>query len=268
MNPARTEPHVGNGTTPPYVRVIGKAVAALDALLDGSAELTSTELARRLGMSRSTVHRLLTTMEHHRLVDRTETGAYGLGIHLFRLGSAVPVRAVLGRLAEPALAALAERFAVSSYLSVRDGERALCIARIDRGPVKTTTYQVGETLPVHLGAGPNILMSELPAAELDRILARPVLAMTPHTMVDPGAIRSRLAMIRDTGLAYAPDDVEVGLAAMGVAVRDRSRELVGAVSVVALTPWFSGEHYAAIATGLRETAALVEAELGPKAVPA
>ena len=270
MNPARIEPQDGNGTTSvaPYVRVIGKAVAALDAFLDGSAELTSTELARRLGMSRSTVHRLLTTMEHHRLVDRTETGAYGLGIHLFRLGSAVPVRAVLGRLAEPALAALAERFAVSTYLSVRDGERALCIARIDRGPVKTTTYQVGETLPLHLGAGPNILLSELPAAELDRILERPVLAMTPHTTVDAGAIRSRLAMIRDHGLAYLADDVEVGLAAMGVPVRDRSGELIGAVSVVALTPWFSGEHYAAIVTGLRETAAVVEAELRPRGVSA
>jgi DNA-binding IclR family transcriptional regulator len=266
LKPAPTEPHLGNGTAAPYVRVIGKAVAALDAFLDGNAELTSTELARRLGMSRSTVHRLLTTMERHRLVDRTETGAYGLGIHLFRLGSAVPVRAVLGRLAEPALAALAERFAVSTYLSVRDGERALCIARIDRGPVKTTTYQIGETLPLHLGAGPNVLMAGLPAAELDRILERPLLAMTPHTTVDSAAVRSRLATIRDTGLAYAPDDVEVGLAAMGVPVRDRTGELVAAVSVVALTPWFSGEHYAAIATGLRETAAAVEAELAPKAV--
>jgi DNA-binding IclR family transcriptional regulator len=266
LNPSRTEPHAGNGTAAPYVRVIGKAVAALDAFLDGSNALTAAELARRLGMSRSTVHRLLTTMERHRLVDRTETGAYGLGIHLFRLGSAVPVRAVLGRIAEPALAALAERFAVSAYLSVRDGERALCIARIDRGPVKTTTYQVGETLPLHLGAGPNVLMSELPAAELDRILERRLLAMTPHTTVDPAAIRSRLATIRDTGLAYAPDDVEVGLAAMGVPVRDRSEELVGAVSVVALTPWFGGEHYAAIATGLRETAVAVQVELGPRGV--
>src|ERR1700730_18913215 len=134
-------------------------------------------------MSRSTVHRLRTTMERHRLVDRTQAGAYGLGIRLFRLGSAVPVRAVLGRLAEPALAALAERFAVSAYLSVRDGERALCIARIDRGPVKTTTYRIGETLPLHLGAVPNILMSALPAAELDRILDQPILAMTPRTSV-------------------------------------------------------------------------------------
>jgi DNA-binding IclR family transcriptional regulator len=71
-----------------------------------------------------------------------------------------------------------------------------------------------------------------------------------------------LAIIRDSGLAYAPDDVEVGLAAMGVPVRDQSGATVAAVSVVALTPWFGGERHAAIAAALRETAAVVEAELG------
>src|SRR5712692_8360274 len=89
-----------NGTEAPYVRVIGKAVAALDMFLDGNRELTLTELARRLRMSRSTVHRLMVTMQQHRLVERTETGTYRLGIHLFRLGSAVDVRASLGHLAE------------------------------------------------------------------------------------------------------------------------------------------------------------------------
>ena len=215
-------------------------------------------------MSRSTVHRLLATMERHHLVDRTPAGAYGLGIHLFRLGSAVQVRAVLGRLAGPSMEALAERFSVSSYLSVRDGDQALCVARIDRGPVRTTTYEVGNSLPLHLGAGPMILLSELSVAEVDRILARPLPAMTPQTIVDPAAVRSRLAEIRKTGVAYAPDDVQVGLAAMGVRVRDQSGMVIAAVSVVALTHWFSGTQYAAIAAALRETATAIEAELGPR----
>jgi DNA-binding IclR family transcriptional regulator len=215
-------------------------------------------------MSRSTVHRLLATMERHHLVDRTPAGAYGLGIHLFRLGSAVQVRAVLGRLAGPSLEALAERFGVSSYLSVRDGDRALCVARIDRGPVRTTTYEVGDTLPLHVGAGPMILLSDLPAAEVDRILARPLTAMTPRTIVDPAAVRSRLAEIRKTRLAHAPDDVQVGLAAMGAPIRDRSGIAVAAVSVVALTQWFSGTQSPAIAAALHETATAIEAELDPR----
>lgn len=256
---------LGNGhvrvTAAPYVRAIGKAIGALDLFLDGDEELSLSEVARRSGMSRSTVHRLLATMERHRLIDRTATGAYRLGIHLFRLGSAVQVRAVLGRLAEPSLEALAERCAVSSYLSVRDGDRALCVARIDRGPVRTTIYELGDTLPLHLGAGPMILLAALPDAEIERIVARPLVAMTPRTTAEAAAIRARLAQIRADGLAYAPDDVQVGLAAMGVAVRDPSGATAAAVSVVALTQWFEGDRYATIEAALRETAAAIERNL-------
>ena len=248
----------------PYVRVIGKAVAALDQFLNGDGELTLPELSRRLGMSRSTVHRLLTTMEHHQLVDRTETGGYELGMHLFRLGSAVQVAAVLSRLAHPSLEELAERFAVSSYLSIRDGDRALCVARVDRGPVKTTVYQVGDTLPLHLGAGPMILLSDQPTVELDHILTRPLASMTPATITDPQAVRRRLEEIRKTGIAYTADDVQVGLAAMGVRVRDRSGSVIAAVSVVALTHWFDGQRRAEIAATLGETARTIEAQLGPR----
>ena len=248
----------------PYVRVIGKAVAALDQFLNGDSALTLPELSRRLGMSRSTVHRLLTTMERHQLVDRTETGAYELGMHLFQLGSAVQVAAVLSRLARPSLEELAERFAVSSYLSVRDGDRALCVARVDRGPVKTTVYEIGDTLPLNMGAAPTILLADLPAPELDRILNRPLRSMTPHTITDPQAIRRRLDTIRKTRVAYAADDVQVGLAAMGVPVRDRTGSVIAAVSVVALTHWFDGDHYAEIAAALHTTAATIEAQLGPR----
>jgi DNA-binding IclR family transcriptional regulator len=241
--------------------VIGKAVAALDAFLDDDQELTLTELATRLRMSRSTVHRLLATLERHQLVDRTDTGAYRLGIHLFRLGSAVKVRAVLGGLAEAPLTRLAERFAVSSYLSVRDADRALCLLRIDRGPIMAATYQMGDTLSLHLGAGPITLLSSLPPAEVTRILAAPHVELTFRTTVDPAAIRARMATIRGSGVAYAADDVQVGLAAMGVPVRDGSGAVIAAVSVVALTPWFTDEHSKAMADALRLAAGEIEAQL-------
>ena len=246
------------------MRVIGKAVAALDAFLEGDGELTLTELARRLAMSRSTVHRLLATLERHQLVDRAESGAYRLGIHLFRLGSAVEVRAVLGRVAELPLTRLAERFAVSAYLSVRDADRALCLVRIDRGPIMATTYQVGETLPLHLGAGPLVLLSAMPQSEVERVLRQARQRMTPRTTTDAAGIRTRLAEIRSSGVAYAPDDVQVGLAAMGVPVHDPSGAAIAAVSVVALTPWFTKEHSQAMSSALLVAAGEIEGQLSPR----
>lgn len=274
-----TEPNA----EPPYVRVIGKAVAALEILLAEDREMTLSELARSLEMSRSTVHRLLATLERHRLVDRSEAGTYQLGLQLFRLGSAVRVNAVLGRIALRELEALAERLSLTSYLSVRDRDRALCVVRVDRGPIMATVYQVGDTLPLHVGAGPRILLAAMPDAEVTRIAGTVVAPGAPATAsAAPGtalgaapaaasgpapahaaaaSIRAAVDEIRRTGVSFAPDDVQVGLAAMGVPVRDRSGAVVAAVSVVALTDWFGDGHRAAIQVALRETAARIEARL-------
>lgn len=248
----------------PYVRVIGKAVAALEILLDEDRELTLSELARRLEMSRSTVHRLLATLERHRLVDRSEAGTYQLGLGLFRLGSAVRVNAVLGRVALPELEALAERLNLTSYLSVRDRDRALCVVRVDRGPIMASVYQVGDTLPLHVGAGPRILLAAMPDADVARIAAAGADLPTDRPADRPGTpatIRALVDEIRRTGVAFAPDDVQAGLAAMGVPVRDGSGAVVAAVSVVALTDWFGDGHRAAIQAALREAAARIEARL-------
>jgi DNA-binding IclR family transcriptional regulator len=245
----------------PYVQVIGKAVALLDALRQAGAALTLGELAQATGLSRATTHRLVLTLARHQLVERLPDGRYRLGLHLFRLGAAVDVWAVLGRIAEGPLEILAERLSNSTYLSVRDRDRALCVVRIDRGPVKATTYEVGDTLPLHVGAAPLILLAALPDDEIDRILARPLDALTPATITDPATIRQRIARVRQEDLAFAPDDVQLGLAAMGVPIRDPAAGIVAAISCVGLNQWFEGPRFTAIEGALRETAATIEQAL-------
>ena len=251
---------LGDVADTPYVRVIGKAAALLEILLEEDRDLTLSEIGRRLHMSRSTVHRLLATLERHRFVDRTD-GVYRLGLQLFRLGSAVRVNVVLGRVAQPELETLAKRLNLSSYLSVRDRDRALCVVRVDAGPVMASIYQVGDTLPLHMGAGPRILLSALPEAEFAAVVSGPLRPMADASLPSPGALRELVGAIRRTGVSFAADDVEVGLAAMGLPVRDPSGNVVAAVSVVALTDWFRDERRATIEQALRETAARIEARL-------
>ena len=239
----------------------------LEILLEADRDLTLSEIGRRLEMSRSTVHRLLATLELHRFVDRTD-GAYRLGLQLFRLGSAVRVNVILGRVAHPELEALANLLNLSSYLSVRDRDRALCVVRVDAGPIMATTYQVGDTLPLHIGAGPRILLAGLADSELARMTASPARTRTDRTVAPPDTTAEVpdttaevVEEVRRVGFAYAADDVEVGLAALGVPVRDPSGDVIAAVSVVALTDWFRDERRTTIERALRETAARIETRL-------
>jgi DNA-binding IclR family transcriptional regulator len=241
----------------PYVEVIGKAVALLDTLLAARDELSLAELSRDLRMSRTTVHRLLATLERHALVERTDRNRYRLGLHLFVLGLAVQDRLALARVARPHLRALAETHRVSSYLSVPDGDAALCLDRFDGGGVSLSAYQVGETLPLHVGAGPLALLASLDDAEVSRVLAMPLTRPPAETIADPAAIRARIGGVRESGIAWASGDLEVGVIAVGAPVRDPDGRTIAAVSAAGLTQQLTERRRADLELAVRQAAAAI-----------
>lgn len=214
---------------------VGKAIAILNAFLDGSDELAPIEVARRAGISRSTCHRLLTTLQQHRYLERTDSGAYRPGIRLFQLGSLVHRPHVYARLAEPEMRTLADKMQISAFLSVHDGSQALCIARVDRGQIILAPYRVGETLPLHVGAAPMVLLAAMDDADVEAILAQPLNRLTDHTDVDPLSLRRRVAEVRSQGFAIArQDDIAVGLSAVGAPITDPTGRVVAALSLSGL----------------------------------
>jgi DNA-binding IclR family transcriptional regulator len=250
----------------PYVNVLGRAVAVLDALHGVGEPVTRAELSRRLGMSRTTVYRILVTLERHGLVERLGE-RYGLGLHLFTLGSAVQERLALARLARPFLTNLAETFRVSSYLSVRYGDLALCVDRVDRGGVQLSAYQAGEMLPLHVGAGPMVLLAGLPDDEVDRLLQEPLARPTPLAIADPAAIRTRVVDVRRSGIVYADSDLELGVVAIGTPVRGPGGRVVAALSVAGITQQITPERRESLIAALRNTALAISRQLSPSDPP-
>jgi DNA-binding IclR family transcriptional regulator len=84
------------------------------------------------------------------------------------------------------------------------------------------------------------MMAYLPPAELDAILSRPLLRMTPKTITDPDALRRELAEIRQQGYAVAGETLEIGLVVVGAAVRNHDGKVIAAISLggpsVRITP--------------------------------
>ena len=112
--PAETSQTLDRG-----LRVLGVLAAAPDGL-------TVTELARRLGVNRTVVYRLVSTLEQHTLVRRDPRGRLHLGLGVLHLASAV--QPVLRDLAVPVLRELAEAVGCTAHLTVADGQEALALA--------------------------------------------------------------------------------------------------------------------------------------------
>ncbi len=246
---------------PYYVRAVGKAVVILEALRDGPADMTLAEICRRVRLNRATVYRLLATLAEHRLVQRTEGGTYRLGLGLIALGGIVQRQSVLAEHASPHLRRLARSLEMTSFLSVFDGDEALCLQRIDAGGMHIVRFRLGERLPLHAGAGPLLLLASLPDDEVDRILAGPLTRLTPRTICEPDQIRARLVQVRRDSVAYSDEDVTIGVGAIGAAIRNSSGDTVASVSVSAVIGTLFGEREQEIVRAVKETAAAIGEEL-------
>ena len=132
-------------------QTLDRGLRALDALAAAPDGLTMTELAARLEVNRTVVHRLVATLERHALVRRGARGRLRVGLGVLRLGAAV--QPVLREVALPVLRRLAEAVGCTAHLTLAEGEEALALAVVE--PSWTdfhVGYRVGSRHPVGTGA--------------------------------------------------------------------------------------------------------------------
>jgi DNA-binding IclR family transcriptional regulator len=218
------------------VRSVRRALAILRAFTLTDRALSLGEIARRAGLDKATARRLLMTLMDERLIEQNpETKTYALSLGVLELAAGLRPREDLRQRAQPVLAGIAQATDATVFLGVVHDQAALCINRVDGGQaIQIRAWSIGGRLPLHCGAGPRVLMAHRPEAELRRLLARPLEALTSASPVEPGALAAILARIRERGWELAVDDVVEGISGLGVPVRDRSGEVIAAISISGL----------------------------------
>ena len=199
---------------PNPVAVLDKAVTILRAVADGPATLA--ELVNRTGLPRATVHRLAVALEGHRLVRRTQEGAWAPGPALAELGRG---GADLADLAERHLVTLRDASGESAQFYVRDGATRVCVAAAERTSGLRDTVPVGARLPMTAGSAAHALLAFTPADEVTRLL--PSASFTARTLLD----------VRRRGWAHSVAEREPGVASLSAPVRDGAGAVLGAVSI-------------------------------------
>ena len=241
-------------TNPPanQVLVIDKAVRLLDQFRTADT-LTLAELSERLRMSKSTVHRLLSSLEQVGFIERgPHAGSYRLGMKLFELGSLVQNRMRLRQIALHYMTELVERTGETAFLFILDGNHALCIERVEGKHVQSLAIKVGGQLPLNAGGASRVLLAFAPEEVREAYLAQgPFQRFTQQTMVDPDTLRRDLEKIRSQGHALSYDDVTIGVAALGVPLFDYRGEAIGGLSLAGITPRWTPDHMAEMLVELK-----------------
>ncbi|GAB2882366.1 IclR family transcriptional regulator C-terminal domain-containing protein [Streptomyces deserti] len=213
-----------------FVESLARGLTVLTAFGEGRSELTLTEVARATGLARATARRALITYEHLGLVAATGDRAFGLTPRVLSLGFPPLSRTSLARIAEPHLAALADRVHESASLAVLtpSGEEIQYTARAATSRVMSVNITVGTRLPAYATSLGRVLLADVPEPERRLGALRP---LTPHTVTDPTALAGILAEVRSQGYALVDEELEEGLRSIAVPVRDRAGRVVAALNV-------------------------------------
>jgi DNA-binding IclR family transcriptional regulator len=200
------------------VQVIARA-AEIMRLLGGAPDgLTSGELAARVGLPRSTVHRIVGALDAEGFVGVAPSGRLRLGPALISL--AVAGRQELRHEAAPHLKRLSDELHETVDLAVLDGHEVLFIDQYASRRRLRIVSEIGARFPLHCTANGKALLAELPTTEVERLLPKTLPALTGNTITLRRRLLEELEQVRETRIAYDREEHTVGMSAVGTVIRD------------------------------------------------
>ncbi|WP_327439946.1 IclR family transcriptional regulator [Pseudomonas donghuensis] len=193
--------------------------------------LTAPELARRLELPRSTIFRLLTTLETMGFVTRSGN-EYRLGMSVLRLGFEYLASLELTELGQPLLARLCDHLNYPSNLVVRDGRSIVYVAKVSPPSVFSSAVTVGTRLPAHATVLGRILLEDLSLAELRELY--PEEHLEQHSPCTPKTVLELFNLVqsdRQRGYVSGEGFFESSISTIAAPVRDHSGRVVAAMGV-------------------------------------
>lgn len=211
---------------------VSMAIRILKTFSGEEAEIGISELAKRLGIAKSTVHRLVVTLMAEGFLDKNqETGRYRLGLGLFGLGSLVRNRMDLSTEARTVLIDLRQETDETVLLAVPTGPEIMYIrAQTSRQAVRINA-EIGMRAPCYCTAAGRAILAFQPESRIAAVTAAPMLPRTAKTVTDPDKLLKLLANVRRLGYAIEDEESELGMRAIAAPVYDAQSKAVGSVVI-------------------------------------
>jgi len=224
----------------PALQSVGIALDIIDALARAS-ELGLSELARRVGVAKSTAHRTCAVLARRGLVDRTAGRGYRLGLRFVEYGHVATERTAVRDQALPLLVELRNAVGETVQVGVPAGADVVYIERVE-GQRALRYSTNSRRSPLHRSSAGKVLAAYDPALAEARLRAG-LPPSTGYTIVVPDLLLAELARVRERGYARSVDETELGMSSLAVPVRESpAGPVVAAISMVGPTGRVVGDH--------------------------
>ncbi|MGB3416033.1 MAG: IclR family transcriptional regulator C-terminal domain-containing protein [Mesorhizobium sp.] len=219
-----------------YVEALARGLAVIEAFDDQNPEMTLTELARKVDMAPATVRRNLHTLEALGFVRRNNKH-FLLAPRILTLGSAYLKAMRVDETIMPELFRITELFGDAANVGVLDGPNVLYIAHLSEARAARRMASVGVTYPAYATSMGRVLLAYSPAKEVDAYFDGVELrSLTDLTVTDPKALRATLSDVRAQGYSITVDQLDYGITALAVPVKDSTGRVVAAINTSGYSP--------------------------------
>ncbi|WP_316194009.1 IclR family transcriptional regulator [Bradyrhizobium sp. SZCCHNRI1029] len=250
------------------VQSVGRALQILEILAEDDEGYRLSDLAVRAGLSTSTVHRLLTTLEKRRFVqfDRMES-KWHVGAQSFAVGATFTRRRNFVALAIPYLRRLRDQSRETANLAVVDDESLMVLLRLDSREIMRSLTKVGGRLAMVASGMGKAVLATYSDDDVNGIIHRQGMPrLTEKSIIRASDLFRELETIRRQGYAVDDEEARLGLRCIAAVVHDSCREPVAAISVSGLASRLTEERVPVVGGMVRDIAAELTAALGGAAV--
>jgi len=240
------------------------AIRLLKAFSETEEEIGVSALAQRLGVAKSTAHRLAVTLVAEGLLEQNpDTERYRLGLGLFGLGTLVRRRMDLSNEARPHLFDLREKTGETILLGVPAGAgEIMYVYNLESPHSLRMRSDIGVRRPAYCTAVGRAIFAFAGDAAIEKMIAQPLAQRTAKTTTQPDALRSLLAEVRTRDHALEDEESEPGIRCIAAPVRGATGSVVGAVGIAGPTQRLNLVALRALAAPLTEATASISARLG------
>lgn len=249
----------------PGTQAVLRAIALLKSFTDEQPQLGLAELARTVGLNKTTTYRLLTALESQGLIARNSANdAYRLGPEVIALGGRALRASDLRSLSRAELETLARVTSETATLEILVGAEVLVLDEVSGAHLVGATQYIGARWPAYATSTGKALLAFLSEAELQAALPSSLAQVTARTLTTPEFLHQELAHIREQGYAIAIEELEVGFSAIAAPVRNHDGQVVAALGINGPSARLTSERLHEIAPLVVEAGERVSMQLGFK----
>jgi len=230
VDPAGCQPERGQRSRD-FIHSLEKGLAVINSFSEDRSTQTASEVAERVGVSRSTARRILLTLHKLGYANRVG-GEFELTAKVLDLGYSFLSSLRVAAVAQEPLQRLVDELGETSSMSVLDGTGIVCVARFPTTQIMTTALRLGSRLPAYPTAMGRVLLADLADDAIEAYFSGVELKrFTPHTITDRSTLRAAIEQVRVDGFAVVDQELEIGVRSVAAPIINHRGDVVAAANV-------------------------------------